>query len=80
MTYSEILPVASKLSVPQKMDLVVELLKQLKHEWEFHPLKPNTEYHLYTPYNMYGAGKMLMDAFNLSDSEQPDVLDETHFG
>lgn len=66
MTLNEVLPVVRELTVIEKLRLIRILAEELDAELAF-PLVPDRPYELHTPYESYGAGKVLMDA--LSEDE-----------
>ncbi len=62
MTLSEILPAVQQLSTVEKIRLIRILAEELDQEEDISPLKPYKVYDLSTPYEMFGAGRALMEA------------------
>jgi hypothetical protein len=67
MTLAKVLPAAQQLSPEEKLQLIQILSEDLNFVEDISPLQPFKTYSLPTPYNCYGAGAMLMAAFNRSD-------------
>ncbi|QYO68048.1 hypothetical protein [Leptolyngbya sp. 7M] len=70
MSFSEVLPAARKLSALEKLKLIRILAEDLEMTEDIAPLEPFKTYELPTPYNCFGAGAALMDAFNRLDADQ----------
>ncbi len=68
MTLTEILPTIRQLPVLDKIRLIRILAEELDVEANIFPCEPYKIYYLVTPYNMFGAGKALMDAMRTTDS------------
>jgi hypothetical protein len=70
MTFAEVLPAARRLSVVEKLKLIRILAEDLEMIEDIAPLEPFKTYDLPTPYDCFGAGAVLMEAFKQSDSNQ----------
>ncbi len=68
MTLTEILPTVRQLSVLDKIRLIRILAEELDRQQDIFPFEPYKIYYLATPYNVFGAGKALMDAMRTADS------------
>lgn len=68
MTLAEVLPAARQLSATEKLKLIRILAEDLDMTQDIAPLEPFKTYDLPTPYDCFGAGAALMEAF-----KQPDV-------
>jgi hypothetical protein len=69
MTLTEILPTIRQLPVLDKIRLIRILAEELDIETNIFPFEPYKIYYLATPYyNMFGAGKALMDAMRTADT------------
>lgn len=68
MTLTELLPAARRLSASEKLKLIRILAEDLEMTEDIVPLEPFKTYDLPTPYDCFGAGAVLMQAF-----KQPDV-------
>jgi hypothetical protein len=68
MTLTEILPTIRQLPVLDKIRLIRILAEELDIEADFSPFEPYKVYYLATPYNVFGAGKALMDALRTTDT------------
>ncbi|MCX7838589.1 MAG: hypothetical protein N2559_03920 [Anaerolineae bacterium] len=62
MTLTEILPAVRQLQLLDKIRLIRILAEELDVEQNIFPFEPYKVYYLATPYNVFGAGKALMDA------------------
>lgn len=62
MSLAEVLPNVQQLTRSEKMHLVRLLVEELDAEMEGLPLDPNKSYDIYSPYDAYGAGRILMEA------------------
>lgn len=62
MTLTEILPVVRQLPAVDKIRLIRILAEELDLEEDIPPFEPYKIYYLPTPYDMFGAGRALMDA------------------
>jgi len=69
MTLAEILPAARRLPPIDKIRLIRILAEELDQEETLFPLEPHKLYYLPTPYNMFGAGKTLMEAMKSSGND-----------
>ncbi|MEH1970334.1 hypothetical protein [Nostoc sp.] len=67
MTLTELLPAVRKLSVSEKLKLIRILAEELDTNEDISPLEPFKTYDLPTPYNSFGAGEVLMQAFKQRD-------------
>ncbi len=61
MTLADVLPNARKLSVSEKLKLIRILAEDLDTAENIAPLEPFKTYQLPTPYDSFGAGKILME-------------------
>ncbi len=68
MTLTEILPAVRQLPALDKIRLLRILAEELDTEEDIFPLEPYKVYYLPTAYNVFGAGKALMDAIE-NDSQ-----------
>jgi hypothetical protein len=68
MTLTEILPTIRQLPVLDKIRLIRILAEELDVEANFFPFEPYKIYYLATPYNVFGAGKALMNAMRTTDT------------
>jgi hypothetical protein len=68
MTLTEILPTIRQLPVLDKIRLIRILAEELDIETNIFSFEPYKIYYLATPYNMFGAGKALMDAMRTADT------------
>ena len=68
MTLTEILPTVRQLPTQDKIRLIRILAEELDMEEDIFPFEPYKIYYLATPYNVYGAGKALMDAMKTADA------------
>ena len=60
MTLADVLPNARKLSAIEKLKLIRILAEDLDTAENIAPLEPFKTYDLPTPYDSFGAGKILM--------------------
>lgn len=67
MTLAEVLPAARQLSATEKLKLIRILAEDLEMTEDIAPLEPFKTYDLPTPYDSFGAGAVLMEAFKRSD-------------
>lgn len=70
MTFAEVLPAARRLSPLEKLKLIRILAEDLEMIEDIAPLEPFKTYDLPTPYDCFGAGSVLMEAFKQSDTSQ----------
>jgi len=70
MSLAEILPAARRLTPTEKLQLIRILAEDLETAEDISPLEPFKIYDLPTPYNCFGAGAVLMEAFKRSDASQ----------
>lgn len=70
MTLADVLSAARQLSATEKLKLIRLLAKDLEIIEDIAPLEPFKTYDLPTPYDCFGAGAMLMEAFKQSDTNQ----------
>jgi hypothetical protein len=71
MTFAEVLPAARRLSPSEKLKLIRILAEDLEIAEDIAPLEPFKTYDFPTPYDCFGAGAALMEAFKQSDANQP---------
>jgi hypothetical protein len=62
MTLAEILPTVRQLPTLDKIRLLRILAEELDTAEDIFPFEPYKIYYLPTPYDMFGAGRALMDA------------------
>lgn len=62
MTLTEILPAVRQLPAVDKIRLIRVLAEELDLEEDVFPFEPYKIYYLPTLYDMFGAGRALMDA------------------
>ena len=67
MTLAEVIPAARRLSAMEKLKLIRILAEDLDMAEDIAPLEPFKTYDLPTPYDCFGAGAVLMEAFKQSD-------------
>ncbi len=70
MTLAEVLPAARQLSAIEKLKLIRILAEDLETAEDIAPLEPFKTYDLPTPYDCFGAGAVLMEAFKHPDANQ----------
>ncbi|MCY7279194.1 MAG: hypothetical protein LH702_37020 [Phormidesmis sp. CAN_BIN44] len=70
MTFAEVLPAARQLSASEKLKLIRILAEDLEMAEDIAPLEPFKTYDLPTPYDCFGAGTVLMEAFKRSNPSQ----------
>ncbi|MCU0541924.1 MAG: hypothetical protein MUE44_06990 [Oscillatoriaceae cyanobacterium Prado104] len=70
MTLAEVLPAARRLSAMEKLKLIRILVEDLDMSEDIAPLEPFKTYDLPTPYDCFGAGAALMEAFGRTDVSQ----------
>lgn len=68
MSLTELLPSIRQLPVLDKIRLIRILAEELDVEANIFPFEPYKIYYLATPYNMFGAGKTLIDAMGTTDA------------
>jgi hypothetical protein len=68
MTLADVLPGARRLSAAEKLKLIRILAEDLEMAEDISPLEPFKTYDLPTPYDCYGAGSALMEAFKKPDA------------
>jgi len=61
MTLADVLPNARKLSAIEKLKLIRILAEDLDTAENIAPLEPFKTYQLPTPYDSFGAGKILIE-------------------
>jgi hypothetical protein len=69
MTLTELLPAVRQLSAPEKLKLIRLLTEDLEKAEDISPLEPFKTYNLPTPYNIFGAGAVLMESLNQSNAD-----------
>lgn len=70
MTLAEVLPAARQLSPTEKLKLIRILAEDLEMSEDISPLEPFKTYDLPTPYDCFGAGATLVEAFKQSGANQ----------
>ena len=70
VTLAEILPAVRKLPSIDKVKLIRILAEELEIDESIFPLQEGKTYYLATPYNTFGAAKILMNALGTSDEEK----------
>lgn len=70
MTLDEVLSAVLRLSVTEKLKLMQILVEDLGVVEDISPLEPFKTYDLPTPYDNFGVGAVLMEAFKQSDAGQ----------
>lgn len=70
MTLAEVLPAIRLLSATEKLKLIRILAEDLDVVEDISPLEPFKTYYLPTPYDCFGTGAVLMEAFKQSDVGQ----------
>jgi len=65
---SEILPTVRQLPILDKIRFIRILAQELDTEEDIFPFEPYKVYYLPTPYNVFGAGRVLMDAMKMTDA------------
>lgn len=73
MSLAEVLPTAQQLSSLDKLRLARILIQEVESEEEIFPLEANKSYYIATPYEMYGAAEILMQALEADDALGTDV-------
>jgi hypothetical protein len=68
MTLAELLPAIRQLPALEKLRLIRILAEELDTAEDIAPFEPHKIYYLPTPYNMFGAGRALMQAMQQTDS------------
>ena len=68
MTLADVLPAARRLSAAEKLKLIRILAEDLDVSEDVAPLEPFKTYDLPTPYDCYGAGAVLIEAFKQPDA------------
>ncbi|WP_320414650.1 hypothetical protein [Candidatus Hakubella thermalkaliphila] len=68
MTLTEILPAVRQLPTLDKIRLLRILAEELDTAEDIFPFEPYRIYYLPTPYNVFGAGKALMNAMKMAGS------------
>ena len=62
MSLTELLPSIRQLAASDKLRLIRILAEELDTDEDIFPLQSNRIYYLPTPYNSFGAGRLLMAA------------------
>jgi hypothetical protein len=70
MTLEELLPAVHQLPPQDKVKLIRILAEDLDVKADISPFEPGRIYYLPTPYNAFGAGKILMDAMAKRDKPE----------
>jgi len=68
MTLAEVIPAARRLTAIEKLKLIRVLVEDLDIAEDIAPIEPLKNYDLPTPYDMFGAGNILMEALKQSDT------------
>ncbi|MFB2834283.1 hypothetical protein [Floridanema evergladense] len=68
MKLAESLPAVLQLSATEKLKLIRILAEDLEIAEDISPLEPFKTYDLQTPYDCFGAGAILMEAFKQSST------------
>lgn len=68
VSLTEILPAVRQLPALDKIRLIRILAEELDTAQDIFPFEPYRVYYLATPYNVFGAGRTLMDAMRASDA------------
>ncbi|MCX7854537.1 MAG: hypothetical protein N2556_00915 [Anaerolineae bacterium] len=68
MSLTEILPAIRQLPASDKIRLIRILAEELDTAQDLFPFEPYRIYYLATPYNVFGAGRALMDAMKAADA------------
>jgi hypothetical protein len=68
MTLAEVIPAARRLTAIEKLKLIRVLVEDLDIAEDITPIEPFKPYDLPTPYDMFGAGAILMEALKQSDT------------
>jgi hypothetical protein len=68
MTLTEVLPVIRQLPTLDKLRLIRILAQELDTAENIFPFEPYKIYYLATPYNVFGAGKALIDAMKMPEA------------
>jgi hypothetical protein len=62
MSLAEVLPTIEKLTHDDQLELFRILAEKLQPMKQPFPFQPQKIYYIYSPYDAYGAGRMLMEA------------------
>ena len=68
MTLAEVIPAARRLTAIEKLKLIRVLVEDLDIAEDITPIEPFKTYDLPTPYDMFCAGAILMEALKQSDT------------
>ncbi|BBC23703.1 hypothetical protein [Pseudanabaena sp. ABRG5-3] len=68
MTLAEVIPAARRLTAIEKLKLIRVLVEDLDIAEDIAPIEPFKTYDLTTPYDMFGAGTILMEALKQTDT------------
>ncbi|BCX06098.1 MAG: hypothetical protein KatS3mg053_4036 [Candidatus Roseilinea sp.] len=68
LTLTEILPAVRQLPILDKIQLIRILAEELDMAQDIFPFEPYKIYYLASPYNVFEAGKALMDAMRTADT------------
>ncbi len=68
MTLTEVLPVIRQLPTLDKLRLIRILAQELDTAENIFPFEPYKIYYLATPYNVFGAGKVLMVTMKMPEA------------
>lgn len=68
MTITQLIPLVKQLSASDKVKLIRILAEALDSDSDdIYPLDPNKTYNIPTPYDTFGAGKILMEALQTAN-------------
>ncbi|NLX98466.1 MAG: hypothetical protein GXY83_20085 [Rhodopirellula sp.] len=70
MTLEELLPAVEQLPAVEKLRLIRILAEELDCGEDISPLTPHKKYELATPYDTFGAGKVLVAAMERAEIER----------
>jgi hypothetical protein len=69
MTFTELLPAIQRLRAFEKLRLIRILAEELDTEEDIYPLQSHKVYYLPTPYHSCGAGRVLMAAMKVAETQ-----------
>jgi hypothetical protein len=70
ITLNGVLPAVRRLSSVDKLRLIRILAEELDQNEYIFPFEPDKIYELPTPYNIFGAGEILMDTLKQSNTDK----------
>ncbi len=68
MTLAKVIPAARQLTAIEKFKLIRVLVEELDIPEDIAPIEPFKTYDLPTPYDMFGAGAILIEALKQKDT------------